>query len=306
MNVYVHPILSSDERAYFTNQADSRVALIFNDGTNDLNRVQHSEVAIGNFDTDWITHMSNLTTILLDSVGTDNFNNFHWPSEQKISVHNLNDFFSIPVAEEALASMLSVYRQLPALREAQRQGLWIKDEVRPLKRVMSEAKVLLVGYGNIGQRMEQLLTVFNCDITKFDKQDMDSGGKGALIKKMSDRDIIFSTIPATPETNNLFDWDVFSAMPPGTTFLNVGRGQVVDESALCEKAKVDPSFNACLDVTVQEPINQSSELWQLPNIHLTQHSGGGSMDENYKKIDTYISQINRLLSSKPLINTIQF
>ncbi|MGF1777384.1 NAD(P)-dependent oxidoreductase [Vibrio nomapromontoriensis] len=306
MKLYIHPVLNNDEKAYFSDQADARVELIFNDGTNEFSRCQHCEVAIGNFDTDWIERMGNLTTILLDSVGTDNFNNFQWPSERKISVHNLNDFFSVPVAEEALASVLSVYRQLPALREAQRQGRWIKDELRPLKRLMSGEKVLLVGYGNIGQRLEQLLTVFNCQITTFNKQDMELGGKENLIRKVSESDIIFSTIPATPETHEIFNREVFSAMPKGATFLNVGRGQVVDEFALCDKAKADSSFNACLDVTVQEPINQDSELWQLPNIHLTQHTGGGSLDENYKKIDSYISQINRLLSSEPLINTIQF
>lgn len=306
MKIYVHPVLSNQEKKYFSSRCHKDIELSFNDGSDDVSLRQQAEVAIGNFNTDWIVEMRALKTILLDSVGIDNFNHYSWPVECKISVHNLNDFFSVAVAEEVLANVLSIYRQLNALKQAQLKGEWVKDEIRPLKRLVSDAHVLIIGYGHIGHRVAQLLAPFGCHINKFDKEEMRQGGKTNLIDKVSKSNIIISTIPATVDTNKLFDEEVFSAMPSDATFLNVGRGQVVDELALCKKAINNPNFNACLDVTVQEPIDKSSELWLRPNIHLTQHTGGGSSDENYKKIDIYISQIKCLLNLEPLSNTINF
>lgn len=306
MKIYVHPVLNDAEKDYFLTQLADGVTATFNDGRNELALGRDAEVAIGNFDTAWIEQMPNLKAILLDSVGIDNFNGYVWKQGNAVSVHNLNDFFSVAVAEEVLASVLSVYRQLPALKQAQQQSIWVKDELRATKRLLADAKVLLVGYGNIGKRIEQLLLPFGCEISSFDQQEMATGGKQLLAETVALHDVIISTIPANTETFAIFDSVLFSAMKPGATFINVGRGQVVDEAALSEKANQDKSFNACLDVTIQEPLNSDSTLWQLNNVHLTQHTGGGSSDENYKKIDIYISQINRLLSEQPLINKIQF
>lgn len=306
MKVYVHPVLSEQERSYFTQALESAVTLVFNDGSNDAHRAENADIAIGNFDTDWIGNMVQLKVILLDSVGTDNFNGYQWPQGSQVTVHNLNDFFSVPVAEEAVASLLSVYRQLPALNCAQRESLWAKDQIRMTKRLLAESKVLLVGYGNIAQRIEHLLTPFGCEIEKFDRKDMALIGREGLKGKVSAHDITISTIPATEESFELFDDELFRAMPDNAVFMNLGRGNVVDEDALVRKATQNKAFNACLDVTKQEPLPASSALWQLPNVWLTQHTGGGCETENYKKIDVYTRQIQRLLAGLPLNNQVQF
>lgn len=306
MKVYIHPVLNEAEKDYFLTHVSNTLELTFNDGSHQFELCKDADIAIGNFNTDWIESMGNLRTILLDSVGIDNFNGYQWKESNLVSVHNLNDFFSTPVAEEVVASLLSVYRQLPSLKQAQQQSEWVKDSVRPTKRLLAEANVLLVGYGNIGKRIEQLLIPFGCQIATFDQAEMHQGGKQRLIETVADHDVIISTIPANAATESIFDQALFVAMRPGATFINVGRGQVVDEVALGDKAAADATFNACLDVTIQEPLNPASILWQLNNVHLTQHTGGGSTNENYKKIDIYISQINRLLSGQALINKIQF
>ncbi|MCF4173902.1 MULTISPECIES: NAD(P)-dependent oxidoreductase [Vibrio] len=306
MKVYVHPLLNEREREYFITHSATELAFTFNDGTCTLKHCRDADIAIGNFNTSWIEEMTNLKAILLDSVGTDNFNGYQWSKGNTVMVCNLADFFTIPVAEEVLASLLSVYRLHSELYGAQQNNCWAKDTIRFKKRLLSDASVLIIGFGNIGRRIASLLAPFGCEVQTFDNQDMEVGGIAALTSAVSLNDVIISTIPATTETLDIFDEKMFAAMRSGATFLNVGRGQVVDEVALCQKAKNDKTFSACLDVTVQEPIPDNSLLWKLPNIYLTQHTGGGSIDENYKKIDIYISQIHRLLNDQPLNNMIQF
>ncbi|MBY5944645.1 NAD(P)-dependent oxidoreductase [Photobacterium rosenbergii] len=306
MNIYIHPVLNTDEANYLRQQLPEHVSCLFNDGSNDFAKAKNAEIAIGNFNTDWIGDMAQLHTLLLDSVGTDNFNGYQWPTNRTITVCNLAGFFSGPVAEEILAGILASYRQLPALNKAKENKLWAKDDIRFTKRLVAEAKVLVLGYGSIGQQAAKLLSAFGAQVTTFDNADMEQQGKQGLITAASQCDILISTIPATAQTENLIDVDIFEALPDNAVFANVGRGQVVNEDDLLRKAQQHPAFTAWLDVTKQEPLPASSQLWEASNIYLTQHTGGGSATENLKKIDVYVSQIHRLLAEKPLHNTVNF
>ncbi|MEZ8296911.1 NAD(P)-dependent oxidoreductase [Vibrio splendidus] len=304
--IYVHPMLSESEKEYFISKVSSEFDVIFNDGNNSFETAKDATIVVGNFDTSWIAEMANLEVILLDSVGTDNLNGYEWKADNKVTVHNLNDFFSGPVAEEAVANIMSIYRQIPALNVAKAESKWIKDEIRFEKRLIAEAKTLLVGNGNIGQQIHKLLNGFGSEVSIFDRTEMEANGKAGLKEAVAKADIIVSTLPANEETNGIFDLEVFDAMPAGATFLNLGRGPVVNENDLAEKAKSDSSFNACLDVTIQEPLPVESSLWPLSNVWLTQHTGGGSPTENIKKIDIYLEQLDRIITKQPLNNKVNF
>ncbi|MEZ8694197.1 NAD(P)-dependent oxidoreductase [Vibrio splendidus] len=304
--IYVHPILSESEKEHFTSKVSPEFAITFNYGDHSFEAAKEAAIAIGNFDTAWIVEMANLEVILLDSVGTDNFNGYQWAEDNNVTVHNLNDFFSMPVAEEAIANIMSIYRQIPALNAAKEQSKWIKDDIRGEKRLISEAKALLVGNGNIGKKINELLTIFGCEVSIFDRAEMDANGKAGLKEAVSKADIVVSTLPATPATNGIFDRQIFNAMQKNATFLNLGRGPVVNEADLAEKAESNSGFNACLDVTIQEPLPITSPLWALSNIWLTQHTGGGSPTENIKKIDIYLEQLERIIKKQPLINKVNF
>ncbi|MGF1872069.1 NAD(P)-dependent oxidoreductase [Photobacterium indicum] len=306
MNIYIHPVLNERDAKYLTQQLPAGVSCYFNDGSNVFEGAKDAVIAIGNIPTDWINDMPCLTTILLDSVGTDNFNGYDWSENCHITVCNLQGFFSAPVAEEIVANVLSVYRQLPALQTAKTSGEWEKDAIRFTKRLVGEADILILGYGSIGKQTANLFEAFGATIHCFDTTDMKVNGKAGLIEAVTHCDILISTIPATDTTHNLLDCEVFNKMRAGGMVVNVGRGQVVNEDDLVEKALADSTFTACLDVTKQEPLPTHSPLWTTPNIHLTQHTGGGCGNENTKKIDVYVRQIHRLFNGEPLQNCVSF
>ena len=66
---------------------------------------------------------------------------------------------------------------------------------------------------------------------------------------------------------------------PYTTFINTGRGRQVDESALIDRLRDDPTFTAVLDVTYPEPPIEGSPLYTLPNVFLTPHIAGSAGNE---------------------------
>jgi phosphoglycerate dehydrogenase-like enzyme len=306
MNIYIHPVLNEREVNYLTQQLPSDATCHFNDGSNVFEGAKDADIAIGNIPTDWINDMPCLTTILLDSVGTDNFNGYDWPENRNITVCNLQGFFSAPVAEEIVANVLSIYRQLPGLQTAKASSVWEKDAIRFTKRLVGEAEILILGYGGIGQQAAALFAAFGATIHCFDTTDMKVRGKAGLIEAVANCDILISTIPATDATHNLLDCEVFNKMRVGAMVVNVGRGQVVNEADLVAKALADSTFTACLDVTKQEPLPVHSPLWTTPNIHLTQHTGGGCGNENIKKIDVYVRQIRRLFNGEQLEHSVSF
>ena len=89
-------------------------------------------------------------------------------------------------------------------------------------------------------------------------------------------------------------------------FINVGRGTTIDEKALIELLTKRRLAAAILDVTLQEPLNGSSPLWEVSNLHLTQHTFGGHHSEIQWKCKFFAKNLKRYLTNKPLLNEVLF
>ena len=78
-------------------------------------------------------------------------------------------------------------------------------------------------------------------------------------------DFVVNCLPVTPETLKIFSKEQFQIMKPSAMFINVGRGQTVNEEDLYVALKSGKIDCAALDVTDPEPLNKSSPLWGLTN-----------------------------------------
>ena len=84
-------------------------------------------------------------------------------------------------------------------------------------------------------------------------------------------DTVISAVPETPETVGLIDTAAIAAMRPGAFFVNVGRGTLLDETALIDALRSGHLRGAALDVTSEEPLPASNPLWDAPNLYLSYH-----------------------------------
>jgi phosphoglycerate dehydrogenase-like enzyme len=89
---------------------------------------------------------------------------------------------------------------------------------------------------------------------------------------LAEADALVITVPHTAETERMFDTAAFSALKPGAAFVNIGRGQVVDEPALVEALRSGRVAFAGLDVMEIEPLPVGSPLWDMPNVLISPHS----------------------------------
>ena len=93
-------------------------------------------------------------------------------------------------------------------------------------------------------------------------------------------------------------------MKPGSVYASVGRGSTTDEEALIKCLKSGHLGGAVLDVTEQEPLSSDSPLWELEKVILTQHTGGGHINEHLGKVDLFLTNIYGLENGSDVIDGI--
>ncbi|WP_176596791.1 MULTISPECIES: NAD(P)-dependent oxidoreductase [Sphingobium] len=183
------------------------------------------------------------------------------------------------VAEHALALTLASLRALPRSLKLTESQLWSRHEMVPHIASLEDRKVLVVGYGAIGQAVTRLFKAFGAAVTAVTRTPPAGGSDGdvlvkplsALEEAVSQCDVLILTIALAPETAGLFDADLLAALQPGSYFVNVARGEIVDLGALEALLRSGRLAGAALDVVSPEPFPAGHSLWTAPNLIFTPH-----------------------------------
>ena len=264
---------------------------------------QHCEVAFGNVPAHWLQQSDKLQWVQLESVGFGEYRSLDWQQlQQQITMTNLAGFFAEPVAQTALAGILTLYRGIDQLVQYQQQKFWNGDPLRTQLRSLTGAAVVLFGYGAINRKLEELLSPFDCKLTSFGSRWTDDELDIALAKA----DIVVSTTPETDATTGVFDQRRLALLRSDAVFVNCGRGSVVDETALSASLHAGLLGGAVIDVTNDEPLPPEHPFWSTPRLLLTQHTGGGTIDELDRKIGVFIENFHRFSQQQPLHSVVDF
>jgi phosphoglycerate dehydrogenase-like enzyme len=111
-------------------------------------------------------------------------------------------------------------------------------------------------------------------------------------------DAVVVAVPHTPLTEGLMDAAAFAAMHRGAVFINIARGQVVDEDALIAALASGHLGFAALDVVREEPLAETSPLWDLPNVLISPHSASTVLTENAAITDIFVHNIRLWLDGR--------
>lgn len=207
------------------------------------------------------------------------------------------------VSEHGMALILALARRIPETVRNQDRRFW-RGMIGDLSRREDELggkTLLVVGIGRIGGRLARLARAFDMRVIGV-RRDPSAGAQGAdevhgfdaLPSLWGRADIVALTCPLTPETTGLLNAKALAAMKPGAQLVNVARGKVVDEAALIEAMTSGHLSAAALDVTVEEPLPESSPLWTLPNVLITPHTGGETRAYEDAVIDLLLENLDRL------------
>ena len=206
-----------------------------------------------------------------------------------------------PLAEWSLFGLLAFTKGLPRLLEdkaARRWDHYPGDEL-PGK------TLLVVGVGAIGREVVRLARAFGMNVLGVTRRAEGEWHGPERLRELAARaDAVVITLPLTDDTRGLVDRETIESLPEGAILVNVGRGGVVDEQALVDALRSGRLRGAALDVFAEEPLPESSPLWQLDNVLISPHTAALSLHENARIVEVFAENLRRYLAGEGLVNRI--
>ncbi len=229
--------------------------------------------------------------------------------ERGVAVTNWGQSISETVAEFALMLVLSALRRSHFYADqmhVQRGWTYFPAGTQSL----FDRKVGIHGFGAIARRLVPLLRPFRVSISAYSDGVPDAHFDDAGVIKCASLDELFSKSDVvvevealTPQTRGAVTERLLRLMPIGSSFINVGRGGVVDEKAVIQIA-AEGRVRFALDVYEREPLDHASPLRSMPEVTLFPHIGGPSDDRSYLCGDFALQNLERYFSGQPLEATV--
>lgn len=211
------------------------------------------------------------------------------------------------LAEFALFGILAGAKRLPRLSADQQTHRWPD---RWVMEPVAGSTVLVLGLGGIGAEVARLCTALGMRVIGASR----SGRPVAHVEEMvaidalgtmlPTVDAVVSTLPGTAATEGLIDDGFFRGLRPGATFVNVGRGTVVNESALIDALRTERVGFAALDVVAVEPLPADSPLWDMSQVLISPHTAALTTSEEERIVRLFADNARRLLDGEPLRNVV--
>jgi phosphoglycerate dehydrogenase-like enzyme len=217
------------------------------------------------------------------------------------------------VAEHTLGLLLVAARRFHEMRDAQRQRRWPghlgglqPDRPKGAFRTLQGAKVLVWGFGSIGQRLAPLLAMLGANVKGVARSAGERLGfpvvtADALPELLPETDALVMILPSNPETHHALSAALLARLPHHAWVVNVGRGDTLDEGALITALEQGRLGGAALDVFETEPLPESSPLWGFDNVIISPHAAGGRPQGAEALIR---ENVVRFLAGRPLKNLV--
>lgn len=216
-----------------------------------------------------------------------------------------SDAQAIAISEFVMGTVLAECQKLTARRDMQNEKRW---EAVPF-RELSDTKWMIVGIGNIGNETAKRARAFGAYIIGVKRsgaspqadetirpQDMNS--------RLVECDVVVFTSPLNNETKHMGNADYFAAMKEGAIFVNIGRGGLVDESALLNALDKGTPAVAILDVFETEPLPEDSPLWTHPSVRVTPHASTKSNGTPLRAQKLFLENLTAFSNGAPLRNEV--
>ena len=246
-------------------------------------------VGLENFDKNLIDQLPELKVISKFGVGLNNID-LESMKEHSISLGFQPGTNKQSVAELALMHIFIALRKAPSSKEDICNNIWSQNKGHEL----FGKTIGIIGFGNIGQRLAELLEPFKCKIIfydgmEFSKEELvdkfpsrsedfiNNLQQSSLNEVLKEADIVSIHIPLLEETQNLISVDELACLKKDVRIINTSRGGIVDEKALEDFLNQNKNAFAAFDVFETEPAF-NHPLLKLNNFYATSHLGSMTIE----------------------------
>lgn len=201
-----------------------------------------------------------------------------------IIVSNSPGINSTAVAEQAIALMLCLVREVPRLNAAVRNGGW----PRPMFHELKSRTIGFLGFGAIARNAAERLAGFHPRMIAYDMYPDQEAAARLGVEMVSRKevleqsDILSIHLPATPATKHFVNRDTIAVMKYGVLVVNTARGSIVNEAHMAEAMQAGKVAGFGTDVFEKEPIDPNGPLFHMENYIATPHVSA----ETYENCET--------------------
>lgn len=211
------------------------------------------------------------------------------------------------VAEHTIALMLNALRHITEANEAVRKGKW-QERAKFISRDISNLTVGIVGFGNIGSRVAEILkNGFGTKVVAYDpyvpKEKMkalDVTPMSSVAELMTKSDIVTLHANLSSETYHIVNRETLESAKKGIIIVNAARGELIDHDALVDAIEKGIVSAVALDVVEKEPINSEHPLLRYDNVIITPHIAAYTQEALSAMDETVAEAILSYLDNRPV------
>lgn len=229
---------------------------------------------------------------------------FKAAAERGIVVGNSPGANAASVADLALTLMLAVTRRILPADQYLREGGWSSAKPSPLMAPLAGnpgRKVGVYGMGEIGRKIASRVAAFETEVAYYSRSrhDVPYQYMSSLEALVEWCDVLMVAVRAGPDTQHIIDADMLKKLGANGYVVNISRGSVIDQAALVAALTDKTIAGAGLDVFEKEP-HAPDALTALPNVVLTPHIGGHTLDSHVSMQDCVIANLTAFFVGEKL------
>lgn len=258
-------------------------------------------------DKDVLAAAEKLEVVVRAGVGIDNID-VDFATQRGIIVATTPEGNTNSAAEQTIALMFAVARQIPQAHQEILQGKWT-----PVEHVGFEVKgktIALVGFGHVGQAVAKKAIGLGMQVIAYDPFSSRENARNLGVELIDDMnqllkeaDVLTLHVALNAETNRMIGKEALGKMKKTAILINTARGSVVDEEALIEALRKGIIAGAGLDVQEKEP-GGNPDFRPMRNVVLTPHLGASTKEAQIRVADEAAQQIMAIFGGKPASGSI--
>ena len=222
-----------------------------------------------------------------------------------VPVLNNSGVHAPKAGEYGIMAILMLASHIPVLITAQREQSWH----RLPGSVLGGRRVTVLGLGSLGGAVAERAQQFGMRVTGVRTTASPHPACEAVVTTadldsvLPETEFLVIACPLTEATRNIVDRRRLALLPRGAGVVNIGRGPLLEQDALCDMLEAGTLGGAVLDVFVPEPVPEGHRLWTVPNLVMTPHvSCDDPLTYNVRSLDTFLENLAAYQAGKPLPN----
>ncbi len=260
-----------------------------------------------------LSYCKNLQIVSRHGVGFDNID-LNYLNEKKIALAITGKSNAVSVAEHVMTMMLTLSKNIFTSDKLTRENNFEKKSELPDFYELFQKKILILGFGRIGQAVAKRCLGFDMKVYVYDPffKDEEISNKNCIPIDKNDgfkiADYISIHLPLNDKTKYLISYNEFKLFKKNLILINTARGGIINEEALYKALKENDIFAAGLDVFENEPPEKDNQLFSLNNIILTPHNSALTIEcrkrmsvESCENVIFFLKEKNNL-NKKNIVN----